>query len=147
MWGQYVFLPTNVSFSGCEFQEEKCPSTNPKGFYYVSHLIYWHNPNGVSSMIQPPDTNPEWVPIQYDNTADNLDRAEVGPGNLVTAKLFDVLSGEGSGFSWEIPIRYKCQNDTDNGVALPAPVITNMQISLDYGSFVEKCNAAEYNGQ
>ena len=143
MWGQYTFLPANVSFYGCEFQEEKCPSTNPTGFYSLTRKTIWHNPNGISNTSEPPDTNPDWMPIQYDNTAGDLDRAEAGPANILAAALFEAL-GPPSGFTFAIPLRYKCTNDTDNGVALPAT--EPMQMQIDSDSFVIKGGAVESNG-
>ena len=143
MWGQYTLLPTNVSFSGCVFQEGKCPSTNPTGFFGLTGKTVWHNPNGKSDYSQPPDNNPEWISIQYDNTAGDLDHAEAGPANLGEAILLEAL-GPPSGFTWIIPLRYKCQNDTDNGVALPVTVTTTMQIDSD--SFVIKNGVIESNG-
>jgi hypothetical protein len=143
MWGQYTLLPTNVSFSGCVYQEEKCPSTSPTGFYSITGMIIWHNPTGQSDTSEPPDINPVWIPIQDDNTSAALDRAEAGPANIATATAMEAL-GPPSGFIWIIPLRYKCQNDTDNGVLLPVTVTTQMQIDQD--SFVIKGDAVESNG-
>ena len=139
MWGQYTFLPTNVSFSGCVYQEEKCPSTDPIGFFKTTGLTIWHNPNGISGIFEPGDNNPNWTPIQDDNTVADLDRAEAGPANVVAEDYMEGYAGTGaSGFTWNIPLRYRCSRDTDNGAALPSTVFTIMQISIEFGSHVVK---------
>jgi hypothetical protein len=148
MWGQYTLLPTTVSFYGCEFQEEKCQATNPSGFFKQTNLLLWHNPNTMpsSSLSQPPDSNPQWITIQQDNSGGQLDLASA-IANLFAVAVYDDscnLGEEGSGFEWQIPLRYRLMNDTDNGVAFPTPVTQSMQISGAYGSFVLKGDASDY---
>ena len=142
MWGQYTFLPTTVSFSGCVYQEEKCPATDLTGFYAMSHLHIWHNPNGPSGVFEPGDSNTTWISIRDDNTAADLDQADI-TANSITTGYFDELYSGGSGFTWNIPLRYRCQNDSDAGLALPNPISTEMQVSLYYGSFVKKGDASD----
>ena len=147
MWGQYTFLPSNVSFTGCEFQEEKCPSTDPTGFYKIANLTIWHNPNDVSKISEPPDTNSHWVSIQADNTAIVLDKATI-IANVLQVDYLETSSfgiASGSGFTWNIPIRYKCNSDTDTGVALPGTVFTIMQVSNEFGSSVIKGTEQGYD--
>jgi len=136
MWGQYTILPTTVSFSGCEFQEEKCPSTDPTGYFDVKGMTIWHNPDGNSDDKEPPDTNPTWIPIQDDNTAGDLDKAEAGPLNFLTIELYDEFGP--AGFTWNIPLHYRCVGDSDDGVAFPSTVFTIMQISGEFGSYLKK---------
>ena len=128
IWGQYTFQPTNVSFSGLNFQEEKCPAVAGYGFY--QYLNLWHDPNGVGTPIEPPDTNTNWAAgIQDDNTANDLDKAEIFI-NAYEGTFFYMFFGSGSGFTWGIPIRYRCQSDTDNGIELSLPMPCSMDINF-----------------
>jgi hypothetical protein len=139
MWGQYTLLPTTVSFSGCQYQEEKCPATDPTGYWEHLGFGIWHNPDGLSDPIEPPDTNPNWILIQEDNTGGSLDRAEAGPAEFDAERVLEAYGLlPGGGFTWEIPIRYRCAGDTDNGLLLPETVFTYMEISLTHGSGVIK---------
>jgi hypothetical protein len=138
MWGQYTILPTNVSFSGCVYQEEKCPSTDPSGFYQILGKTIWHNPSGQSWLTEPADTNPNWTTIQDDNTSSDLDKAGIGPVNYYTQDYLESFGAGAGGFTWNIPLRYKCANDTDNGVAFPGTVFQIMYLSIEFGSYTVK---------
>ncbi len=58
-FGAVTFQPTNVSFSGLNFQEEKCPAVAGYGFY--QYLNLWRDSNRVGTPIEPPDTNTNWA--------------------------------------------------------------------------------------
>jgi hypothetical protein len=133
MWGQYTFLPTNVSFLGLNFQEERCPAEDTYGFFQFDPI--WHNPNGGSGVAPPPAINTDWTTgIQADNTADNLDRAE--SYLFIAPAIFTIFFPE-SGFTWSIPIRYRCLTDTDQGIELSLPVYSQMEIGSDQCTIIK----------
>ena len=97
-------------------------------------------------LSEPSDSNQEWITVHQDNSAGQLNLAPA-IANLTAVAVYDHscnLDEAGSGFEWQIPLRYRLTNDTDNGVAFPAPVTQSMQISGAYGSYVLKGNASDY---
>ena len=76
-----------------------------------------HNPNGSGSK-----TADNWIGIQNDNTGSVLDQPMIGPYSKWNFPV--------GGFTWNIPVRYKCAGDTDEGELLPGnPVTQTMSLS------------------
>ena len=125
MWCQYSFLPTNVSFSGCYYEERECPASNTSG-YFAAHGAPIHNPNPNGG--NPSDSN--WIGIQVDNTADTPDHAEAGPISIGHSAWWADLFPEGSGFSWNIPVLYKRKDDSDNTAIQLQTVTQTMYIGV-----------------